>query len=403
LKPRFDFLDQRVLLSGYQVTLNISGGGGAIAGESQQFTALAEFQATDPEGNGVTTPAGFKATIIWGDGSTSPGQIENYPGAAGLFEINGNHTYPDPSTGQYWATVTLTDPDGGQWGGYYLADVIVNPPPNNLKMSSAFVDQTLAVTVGHPIAGVIAVVTVVNAALPVTGLSGQIYDADTGGETPARIVPAGPGTWDVYDPAVFRDPGPGGISFQLVDHQGDWVQSSDQIIAQVPQGKGTEKDPLRGGVNENQENFSPGNTVKLQSGTEVHVDPGGGAPPPEAGVDWDTWYRKWINMVDTKVYQLMLDRSFAVRDTMTVSVRYTVWKDGKVDFAVGTPGGHGSKATIDRNLQDWANDARELMSELHDPLPANTKLAYIVRTFTFSKNTGKAGIKLGGPPQELGH
>jgi hypothetical protein len=402
LKPRFDSLDQRVLLSGYQVTLNIAGGGSAIAGESQQFTALADFQATDPEGNGVTSPAGFTATIIWGDGKSSPGQIENYPGQTDLFEVHGAHTYPDPSPGQYWATVKLTDPDGGQWGGDYLVDMIVNPPPNNLKLASASVDRTLHVTAGHPLAGTIAVVMVANSILPVTGLTGQIYDEDTGSETSARIVPAGPGIFDVFDPVVFRSPGPDSISFQLGDHQSDWAQSSDQIIAQAPET--TNAPPKLHKLGAKKIDFAPGSTVPFDGAVAV-VAPGGGPPPPESGVDWNDWYRQWIDMVNQTVFQTMVARSSGAPDKLTVRVDYTVFKNGDVKYTVGTAGGSYpagvSKATFDRDVDDWQNDASEWMGKLHDPLPPNTKLKSISRSFIFSLHTRASGqpeIILGGPP-----
>ena len=111
-----DLLESRCLLSSYDVLLNSPyEAGTSIAGESQSYTDIADFQATDPNGNAVTDSTGFTATINWGDGTSSMGSIEDYPGAPGLFEIDGDHAYPNPSNGEYNIQVVLTDPDGGEW------------------------------------------------------------------------------------------------------------------------------------------------------------------------------------------------------------------------------------------------------------------------------------------------
>ena len=124
------------LLGGYNVTLNSQyEAGTSIAGQSQSYTDLADFQATDPSGNPVTNPAGFTATISWGDGMTSPGDIEDYPGLQGLFEINGAHAYPNPSNGEYSIQVALTDPDGGVWYGA-PSIATVNPPADSFNSNS---------------------------------------------------------------------------------------------------------------------------------------------------------------------------------------------------------------------------------------------------------------------------
>lgn len=219
LKPRLDFLELRCVLSGYSVTLNSPYEiGTSIAGQSQSYTDVANFQATDPTGSAVTDPAGFKATIDWGDNTSSTGVIAEWPGTPWLFEIDGTHAYPDPSNGEYNVQVTLVDPDGGIWYGA-PSIATVDPPPNNLSSSPG--GDLFSVEAGHPFSGVVAAVDQVNTNLPVTGLVGQITNYADGTVTPARIVAAGPGSWDVYDSEAFNDPGPNEISVQVGDDQGD--------------------------------------------------------------------------------------------------------------------------------------------------------------------------------------
>ena len=112
-------LEPRLLPAGlgYNVTLNSAfEAGTSYAGQVQVYEQLATFQASD-NGQAVTNPTGFTARIDWGDGSTSTGSIVPYAGAAGLFEINGAHAYPNPSNGEYGIQVDLVDPAGGNWYG----------------------------------------------------------------------------------------------------------------------------------------------------------------------------------------------------------------------------------------------------------------------------------------------
>jgi hypothetical protein len=62
---------------------------------------LDTFSDTDPS----TTPASYAATIDWGDGIESPGQVASGPG--GTFVVTGSHTYP--AAGSYTAEVTVDD------------------------------------------------------------------------------------------------------------------------------------------------------------------------------------------------------------------------------------------------------------------------------------------------------
>ena len=107
--------------------------GTSLAGNVTEYQDLANFQATDPNGDSVTNPAGFTASINWGDGTSSKGEISgDYDGIPWLFEIDGGHAYPSPSNGEYDIQVTLTDPDGGVWYGPPSV-ATVDPRPDELR------------------------------------------------------------------------------------------------------------------------------------------------------------------------------------------------------------------------------------------------------------------------------
>ena len=227
-------MDSRCLLSGYNVTLNSQyEAGTSIAGQSQSYTDIADFQATDPSGNAVTNPAGFTATVNWGDGTSTAGDIEDYPGFQGLFEIDGVHAYPNPSNGEYNIQVQLTDPDGGVW--YDDPSIAtVDPRPDDLYAAAVGTD-TFSVTTGQPLSGAVAVVTIPYPTLTVTGLTGSITNQTDGTTTPAKIVPDGTGGWDVYDTEDFPDPGPNEIVVELRDQQGDTATLQGHVTVNAPQ------------------------------------------------------------------------------------------------------------------------------------------------------------------------
>jgi hypothetical protein len=274
LMPPLDSLESRCLLSGYDVTLNSPYEvGTSIAGQSQAYTDVADFQATDPSGNPVTTPAGFTTTIYWGDGTTSTGDIEDYPGVEGLFEVNGNHAYPNPSNGEYNVQVELTDPDGGEW----YADpstATVDPRPDDLSSTPVGTD-TFSVTAGQPLAGEIATVTIPDPNLTVTGLTGEITNNTDGTTTPANIVPEGPGTWGIYDTEDFKDPGTDTISIQIQDHQGDSTFLQGRVTVNAPT-----PTPIGGGSGGGGQTPGDGGRTTVPTSPQTPPNPTAQNPPP---------------------------------------------------------------------------------------------------------------------------
>jgi hypothetical protein len=223
-------MESRCLLSGYNVTLNGSFEiGTSIAGEERDYTDIANFQARDPSGHGVSDASGFSASVDWGDGTTTDGTIEDYPGVEGLFEINASHAYPNPSNGEYNAQVTLTDPGGGQWVGP-PSIATVDPRPDELVISAPPGGDVFSVNVGQDLSGPIAVVTVADPNANVTGLTGDVFNVNTGQENPVTVVPLGPDQFDIEDPDPFNTPGDDEFDLELDDDEGDQAQESFQVI-----------------------------------------------------------------------------------------------------------------------------------------------------------------------------
>jgi hypothetical protein len=78
------------------------------------------------DGNTKARPGDFKATIDWGDGTTSPGQIVQPPGwgGSGDFEVNGTHVFAHAGT--YQTRITVRDvPGGGTVTGTGWIDVTI--------------------------------------------------------------------------------------------------------------------------------------------------------------------------------------------------------------------------------------------------------------------------------------
>ena len=234
VRPRLDSLESRSLLSGYNVTLNgESEAGTSIGGNVTEYQDLANFQATDSNGNSVTNPAGFTAAINWGDGTSSRGAITGgFDGIPWLFEIDGVHAFPNPSNGEYNIQITLTDPDGGVWHGP-TSVATVDPRPDELS-ASAVGNDTFSVSDGQALQGEVATFQLNDPNATVTGLTGQITNQTDGTTTPPKIIQVGSNTWGVYDPATFDHPGTNTVSIKLADFQGDSATLQGQVTVSAP-------------------------------------------------------------------------------------------------------------------------------------------------------------------------
>ncbi len=102
-RPDLDLLEDRRLLASALAALSVPITPGPVEGTS--FTAIvARFNDADQN----TDPTQYSATIDWGNGHTSGGQIAVDP--KGGFDVVGTYTYNDP--GPFTLTAQIQDKDG---------------------------------------------------------------------------------------------------------------------------------------------------------------------------------------------------------------------------------------------------------------------------------------------------
>lgn len=97
--------------------------GTSISAHGESFTVIEGSPYTGDvasftDGDPLAIPADFNATITWGDGHTSNGEIRE---SSGVFEVAGSHAYAE--AGVYNATVVVRDPLGGTAAAHATAAV----------------------------------------------------------------------------------------------------------------------------------------------------------------------------------------------------------------------------------------------------------------------------------------
>ena len=99
-------------------TLNVTAG--------QAFTAPV---VTFTDSDSGAFPAGFNATIGWGDGTSSPGTISQPGGVGTSFSVTGTHTYG--AHGAAPISVSISGIDGSAATGHATANIAASPVPND--------------------------------------------------------------------------------------------------------------------------------------------------------------------------------------------------------------------------------------------------------------------------------
>jgi hypothetical protein len=75
---------------------------------------VATFTNLDP----AALPTDHSAVILWGDGTSSVGQVQlvSTTAAGSMWQVVGSHTYANPTSAAYYtATVTVTDREGSSF------------------------------------------------------------------------------------------------------------------------------------------------------------------------------------------------------------------------------------------------------------------------------------------------
>jgi RHS repeat-associated protein len=130
------------------VTANPLAGSNVVpsAVEGNPFTGtVATF--TDTPASSSAPASTILATITWGDGQTSLGQVIADPVVSGQYDVTGTHTYTSP--GSYHVTVTVVDQNGARFSTaetMAVSDAPLTPTPISIGVTE---DQLFAGTVGH--------------------------------------------------------------------------------------------------------------------------------------------------------------------------------------------------------------------------------------------------------------
>jgi hypothetical protein len=187
----------------------------AVAGQAFTNVSVATVTDSDPNAN----PAGFAATIGWGDGSTSSGTIT--AASPGTFNVSGTHTYS--AAGTYTFGVQVTDPVGSKATATGTATVSApnTGGPQNL------VAQPVAAVAGQAFTNVtLATFTDSNTNASPNDFTAAI-DWGDGITTPSTTVTAaGPGTFDVLGTHTYLAAGTYPFSVQVTDNKGRKVTTT---------------------------------------------------------------------------------------------------------------------------------------------------------------------------------
>jgi hypothetical protein len=120
----------------------------AIEGEMSSSVLTAIFSDADPAG----VPSDYRATIDWGDGRTSTGNVQ--PGV-GVFNITGSHTYAEE--GSYAVKVTIADTDGTATAGSTIVatgiSIRVADAPLLPVATPSTIQATAGTTMGNVVVG----------------------------------------------------------------------------------------------------------------------------------------------------------------------------------------------------------------------------------------------------------
>ena len=193
--------------------LLIGTGGAVNAVEGTPFSGqVASFTDADTS----TAATAFTASISWGDGSTSPGQVN---GGSGNFTVSGSHTYAeeDPASGPYPVSVSLTDLATGDMFTAATAATVADAP------LSANADNISAVP-GVAFSGTVATFTDADPSAPLSDYSVTIGWGD--GTTSAGTVNTGNSGLSISGSHTYLGEGSYPLAVTVSDVGGAQAQAS---------------------------------------------------------------------------------------------------------------------------------------------------------------------------------
>ena len=171
--------------------------------EGSAFTgAVATFTDGNPDGH----LSDFSATINWGDGSTSNGQI-SYDANNSTYTIDGTHTYPE--FGNYPVSVAVADKGGSTSAASELM-VVADAPLSPVPLTFTSIE-------GSRFTGTVGTFTDANSDGTVTDYTATIDWGDNTTTFGATIERAGLSTFDVLGTHVYTQYGTYTVSITVDD------------------------------------------------------------------------------------------------------------------------------------------------------------------------------------------
>jgi hypothetical protein len=183
---------------------------------STEGAAVQATVATFTDRNGFATVSDFTATITWGDGSTSAGQIAKNP--AGGFAVTGAHTYAEK--GSYTLAVAVTDDGGATATAVGLARVADAPLTGTGTSVSA--------QAGQPLTATVATFSDANLQAPVSDFTVSI-NWDDGTTSTGTVMLTGTGTFVVIGTHTYARAGDDTITVTMVDVDGSVLKVKTKV------------------------------------------------------------------------------------------------------------------------------------------------------------------------------
>jgi len=236
----------------------------AAAEGAQANVNVATF--TDP--GGAESTAGYSATILWGDGNTSPGAISV---SDGVFTVSGTNTYAEEGT--YTATVTIAHDSA--------ASVIVKPVVTVSDAALSATGSNVTTTEGHTVSWTAATFTDADPAGTAGDYTATIDWGDNTAMTTitgAQLTGSGPGAPGFGVPAIHDYAEEGSFTLTVVISDAGGATTTVKPVATV-------NDAALSATATNV-TATEGTTFGATVATFTDGDPGGTASDYTATIDW---------------------------------------------------------------------------------------------------------------------
>ncbi|HEX5442235.1 MAG TPA: DUF4214 domain-containing protein, partial [Pirellulales bacterium] len=191
-----------------------------VAINGQPFAPFSGPVATFSHGNGGEAADGFAATINWGDGTITPGEIKP---ASGHYEVDGSHTYS--ATGVFAMTVLIDDLDSGSASASSTATIT----------ASAVAATAVAVVAqeADDFTGPVATFTLDGSEAPASNFTASIAWGD--GNTSPGTVTGGNGQYTVSGSHIYAEDGSYPVAVVINPSQGNAsTVDTTATIAEAP-------------------------------------------------------------------------------------------------------------------------------------------------------------------------